>query len=139
MWLGLLAALVYTSEYGASLRDVFNYFSFATIGGTSRIDNTLTTFVTLVLRGVLAFQLIRAWLRFATFTINLLIAYSKYDPLDNERNVFAQMLTFSRPDSTVPNSYITDVLRPVAYAWAIIVVTPYLPYIVVSLTRTQSI
>jgi hypothetical protein len=138
MWLGLLAALIYTSANGvsATVRTGFVSVSGITQPNIARTREVILLFVTLVMLALLGWQLVTAWLRFGQLTVNLLTAYARPDPDDN---VFAKMLFLSRPNQVVATSYLSEVLRPIAYSWVIIVITPSLSQFVTMLLTLNTL
>ncbi len=129
LWLAVLGVLVITSGYAVSTPNRSGWVSYfpnpqPSAVWSAQIAIVIETFLAVVL----AFILANAWFKFVGFTLYLLIALSKQD--QDEQPIFGQMLKLSRPDKTMPGSYLTDVLHPLAYGWAVIIIAPVLPSLV---------
>jgi hypothetical protein len=82
------------------------------------------TFAQLAAVIFVAANILRAWFCFGQFTLQLLIAYSRAEVEDGSRTIVAAFLTLKQPTDVTPSSYLTDVLRPLAYAWGAIIILP---------------
>jgi hypothetical protein len=80
--------------------------------------------VQLILAIYVAANMLRAWFRFGQLSLQLSIAYSRVETEESSRTLVAHFLTLKRPTDATPGSYITDVLRPLAYAWAVTIIWP---------------
>jgi len=139
IWLGILLALIFTSGEGAALAiqvgTITEYTIIQANGTTTHSPYQIRVAVILLaLLIVLVFFIFRAWTQFASFTLNLLMAYSKEDSDDPGRTIFAKFLIL-KPNWVMPSTPISDVVRSLAYAWAVLVVVSFLPSIGVLLLQ----
>jgi len=140
IWITLLVALLFSSGYAVSLPGRNGWVSYFPVqqdsGGqviVQRYESNLSIFL-LVVIGVLIFLLVRAWLQFAQFSVDLVAAYAKPDE-EGEYTLFVKFLKLSNPVSALPRTEISNVLRSLAYVWATMIILSNLTFVVTGLFR----
>ncbi len=154
IWAMLLIVLIYSSANGMALAfggSVGSYLQFMSsrpdFGGDLRL--IVLAFSETVITLAFLSQLIKAWLKFADLSHDLIIAYAKASNPEGENIVFMGWLVFESPDNDEADkeentsfspedstsSSISEVLRPLAYAWAINLISPSLIAVVNSIFR----
>lgn len=153
MWIAVLTALVYTSGYatflgfGGSITSFFQQL--AVLGqagqGISELPLLITTLLAMLL---LVSQIILAWRRFAAFTNDLIVSYARPDQAGSMNAPFFDLLIWDLPanedtidDETeteldpdqADSTSVSDVLKPLGFAWVIILLTPPVLSIVAAL------
>lgn len=155
IWLALLVAVIYTSTNGTVLSyagSLTNYLrNFATadlLDNPFRAPILLVVIGGLICTGLFIHQLVTAWLKFAELTRDLVVAYAKMSQGEAVNTIFMDWLIFSNavevnsdetakydevdPDEA-ESSAVSDILRPLAFAWALILIAPPLLSLVVFL------
>lgn len=160
IWIAVLTALVYTSGYatflgfGGSITSFFQRLSTA-IGQTGQSSSDLIVLATTLLAMVLLVsQILLAWRRFAAFTNDLIVSYARPEYLNTANTPFFDLLIWDVPDhediednedeaeaeldpDRADSSSVSDVLKPMSFAWAIILLTPPVLSIVAALFTTS--
>jgi len=146
IWGALLAALVYTSANATVLAFGGSITSYLrSLASPAEFDNT--SGVVVAIGGLAAtiavvIQLIKAWQKFGDLTHDLIAAYAKSNKSEGSNAIFSDMLVFQVPEDEPrgaeegdgqeteldpdesESSSVSEVLRPLAYSWAIILIAP---------------
>lgn len=128
IWLALLVAILETSSRASSVgfgNGWISYFPLSPNGTPSYGISASQIVAVLFPLGFLIFFIARAWLKFSTFTIQMLIALSKYETDDSNLSLLSRFLTLAPINSTNSSSYLSDILRPLGYVWILTIIMPY--------------
>lgn len=148
MWVVLLVVLVFTSAngstfaFGGTLATALRFLNNPPDSANSQGGSLIFAVVSLALTGAIVYQLLRAWLNFVDMTHQLVISYAAAEQPSGTDSVFTDMLEFSEPDAMEgdqeseaaaanepdpadsDSSSMSNVLKPLAYAWIIILLSP---------------
>ncbi len=146
MWLAILLATLYTSNYGATVLN-FGFFSraYAPAGPLAGLPSgqRIAVFLGLILVVFAFIQIARAWLGFISLTRELIISYIRLNNPEEKNTPFASLLVFetehlsnetkeedSEPDpEEAKSTLVSDVVRPLGYAWMALFATSALNFI----------
>lgn len=144
LWLALLAGLLYTSVSGTALAmggSITNLMqSQLSLEQTGENQRGMTTLeiVNLALMAVLLSQVVNAWLKFVSLTDELIVAYAGASTFEGQKTLFSHLLVFDPSlgleaqeggdfeeaeldPEDAHGTLVGDVIRPLAFTWAIII------------------